>query len=527
LVRAEARRGERPLAACFGIPPGKRRPYCPLTWFPPVTRDWRELGRAADVLLREYDVEIRRATQLMNAGAPSIALACPAGHLTAVARYPARLGGFSRARRPPGPRLVDIPPEVGALMEEMAAMVDRLGDAMRGLPLPEVEIEGVRLGPSLRRLLAAAALQSPELARLLAEVEDRRAALRARALEMLAGVKTPPCPHRDPQTGRACGLETKAVITYNVQIELLGLQHLAHAASAMARLDAMIRRTGFDKLMHLQGVGQSGLAFLFYAAAVNKWPDRPSRLISYLGIAPVKVCVRCRAVYKGGVTACPRCGRPTVSTLPSRAASAWLGGVPLLKRTRAQSRAWVLGQALLAQARRGAAPAVMAALADLAGRHYARYLDCYNKCGGDPDRMLEEGCAGARLPLLIKRHPGRAVEFTVSAAVNSAVWELVKIYINAAVNARNYLDGGKPAEPYSQHRRYWPVTVFWRRGGEPPEDYVRWHGVDPEDERKLRERLNRRGEELARVYAERRKGRGEEAWEAWREVLARALEVRI
>jgi hypothetical protein len=490
-----------------------------------VTRhDWRELGRAADVLLREYDAEVRRAVQLLNAGAPSVMLACPAGHLTTVARYPARLGGFSRAMRPPGPRLLDIPPEVERIMEEMAAAVERLGDALGGAEIPEVEIEGVRLGPPLRRLLAAAVLQRPELMKLVAGVEERRAALAARALELLAGARTPPCPHRAPQAGRACGLETRAVVTHSAQIELLGLQHLAHAASAMARLDAMIRRTGFDRLMRLQGVGQSGLAFLFYAAAVNKWPDRPSRLVSYLGIAPVRVCVRCRAVYKGGVSACPRCGRPAVSTLPSKAVSAWLGGAPLLKRTRAQTRAWVLGQALLAQARMGRAPAVMAALADLASRHYARYLDCYNRAGGDPDRMLEEGCAGARLPLLIGRHPRRAVEFTVSAAVGSAVWELVKIYINAAVNARNYLDGGRPAEPYSQHRRYWPVTVFWRRGEEPPEGYVRWHGVDPGDERRLRERLNRRGEELARVYAERRKGRGEEAWEAWREVLARALE---
>jgi len=525
LARAKANRGSA-LPALYCRPAAEG-----YLWFlldsPPMfgrKADWRELGRAADVLLREYSTEMRRATQLLNAGAPSIVLACPAGHVTVAARYPARLGGFSRSLRPPRRKLIDVPPEVDAIMEEMAAMVERLGDALQGIEIPEVEVEGIRLGPSLRRLLAAAALQRPELQKLLAEVEERRAALAARALEVLSGARAPPCPHRDPQAGRLCGLETRFAVMHNAQIELLGLQHLAHAASAMARLDAMARRAGLDRLLRLQGVGQSGLAFLFYAAAVNKWPDRPSRLISYLGMAPVRVCIKCRAAYKGGVTACPRCGGPTVSSLPSRALSGWLGGAPLLKRTGAQSRAWVLGQSLLAQARAGRAPAVMAALADLASRHHARYLDCYRRAGGDPDKMLGEGCAGVRLPLLIRRHPGRAAEFIVSAAVNSAVWELVKIYINAAVNARNYLDGLKPAEPYAQHRRYWPETVFWRRGEEPPGDFVRWYGVDPEEERRFRERLNRRGEELARAYREAR-GRGE-AWEAWREVLARALEAR-
>jgi hypothetical protein len=198
------------------------------------------------------------------------------------------------------------------------------------------------------------------------------------------------------------------------------------------------------------------------------------------------------------------------------------GGAPIKVKIEARTRAWVLGQTLLAQARQGKAPSAMAALADLAALHYQRYMDCWYRSGKDPDAMMENACAGVKLILLAKKYPSRYEELAVANAVANAVWELVKIYIYAALTAAAYLTGRRPPEPYARHRRYWPPTVFWKVGEEPPAEYVQWLGADPEEERRIRKRMIQRGEKLAAVYLQKRKKEEQDAWIAWKEVFAAA-----
>lgn len=325
-------------------------------------------------------------------------------------------------------------------------------------------------------------------------------------------------------TGQVCGLPTRPVIVHNTHIEMLGLQHVATAASALARAEQLIKLTTFDVYMRLQGVGPSALMFLFWAAAVNREPDRPSRLYSYLGLAPAAYCPTCNALYKGSVKVCPKCGKPTVPTLPTKAVSA-LTGIPIKVRTKARTRAWVLGQVLLSQARLGRAPSVMAAIADLASLHYQRYMDCWLRSNRDPDAMMENACAGLRLIHFARRYPSRYEEFAVNTAVANAVLEVVKIYIAAAVDAAAYLAGRRPADPYGQHRRFYPPTIFWKAGEDPPAAYVEWFGVHPDEERRRRLALIRKGEELAGLYQRKRKGEDSEAWTAWKEVFAAAQQL--
>jgi hypothetical protein len=199
-----------------------------------------------------------------------------------------------------------------------------------------------------------------------------------------------------------------------------------------------------------------------------------------------------------------------------------VGGAPIKVRIEARTRAWVLGQVLLDQARLGRAPSAMAAIADLAALHYQRYMDCWYRSGRDPDVMLENACAGLKLILLAQKYPDRYEEFAVVNAVSNAVLELVKIYIYAAIAAAAYLTGRKPPEPYARHRRYWPPTVFWKVGEEPPAEYVQWFGVDPEEERRMRERMMQRGKRLADIYQQKRKKEEQDAWIAWKEVFAAA-----
>jgi len=136
--------------------------------------------------------------------------------------------------------------------------------------------------------------------------------------------------------------------------------------------------------------------------------------------------------------------------------------------------------------------------------------------------MLEHACAGLKLIMLAKKYPSRYEELAVASAVSNALWELVKIYIYAAIAAAAYLTGRRPPEPYARHRRYWPPTVFWKVGEEPPADYVHWFDVDPEEERRMRRRLIQKGEKLAAMYQQKRKKEERDAWLVWKEVFAAA-----
>jgi hypothetical protein len=482
----------------------------------------REYGEAVWQFVEEYMREIAMAVRLLNIGAPSVAMVDDKGHVTVLHREPVELGGFSKARGQKK-KLVELPPGVEEKLGEMAELLKKAGERLSGIPeLADVEIEGVRLPQAIRRLAAAAVLQRPELFRELQEVDRLREEIAAQVMQLMSGVQLPPCPHRDPETGTVCGLSTRPVVLYNTHIEVLGLQHIAQAVSALARAEQLIRATGFDRYMRLQGVGSSSLMFLFWAAAVNREPDRPSRLYSYVGLAPVAYCPKCNALYKGMAKFCPRCGHVTVPTLPTKAVSALAGNVPIKVRIKARTRAWVLGQVLLTQARQGKAPSAMAAIADLAALHYQRYMDCWYRSGRSPDAMLENACAGLKLITLAKKYPSRYEELAVMAAVENAIWELVKMYIYAAMVAAAYLTDRKPPEPYAKHRRYWPPTVFWKTGEEPPADYIQWLGVDPEEERRIRQRLIKKGEELAAVYQQKRKKEDRDAWIAWKETFAKA-----
>jgi hypothetical protein len=164
----------------------------------------------------------------------------------------------------------------------------------------------------------------------------------------------------------------------------------------------------------------------------------------------------------------------------------------------------------------------MAAIAELAGLHYQRYLKCWHDSGEDPNKMAENACVGLRLINLARKYPNRFEEFAINSAVANAVLEVVKIYIAAAVDAVAYLSGRRPADPYGGHRRYYPPTLFWKAGEEPPSAYVEWFGVYPEEERRRRLALLRKGEELASIYQRKRKGEDSEAWAAWKEVFAAA-----
>jgi hypothetical protein len=497
---------------------GKLRPDQCAKWL-------RQYGEAVWQFMEEYTREIAMATRLMNIGAPCVAMVDDRGHVTVLARKPVELGGFSKTR---GQRkkLIELPPGVEAKLEEMATLLKDVGKRLRNIPeLADVEIEGVRLPQYIRRLATAAVLQRPELLRELQEVDRRREEITAQIMELMNGVQLPKCPHRDPNTGRVCELSTRPVVMYNTHIEVLGLQHVAQAASALTRAEQLIKTTGFDRFMKLQGVGSSALMFLFWAAAVNKEPNRPSRLYSYLGLAPAAYCPKCNALYKGMAKFCPRCGRVTVPTLPTKAVSTLAGNAPIKVRIEARSRAWVLGQVLLSQARLGRAPSAMVAIADMAALHYQRYMDCWYRSGKSPDAMLENACAGLKLVMSAKKYPNRYEEFAVVSAVSNAVWELVKIYIYAAIAAVAYLTSRKPPEPYGQHKRYWPPTVFWKTGEEPPRDYLQWFGADPDEERRIRQQLVRRGEKLATIYQQKRKAEDQEAWLAWREVFATAAQI--
>jgi hypothetical protein len=484
----------------------------------------RRHGEAVWQFMKEYTREISMAVRLLNIGASSIAMVDDRDHVTVLHREPIELGGFSKARGQKK-KLVEFPPEVKERLKEMVQLLKGVGERLTDIPeLADVEIEGIKLSRAIRRLAAAAVLQRPELLRELQEVDRRREEIAAQIMELMNGIQLPPCPHRDPETGRVCELSTRPVVMYNTHIEVLGLQHVAMAASALARAEQLIRETGFDRYMRLQGVGSSALMFLFWAVTVNKEPERPSRLFSYLGLAPVAYCPRCNALYKGMAKFCPRCGRPTVPTLPTKAVSAVANNVPVKVKIEARTRAWVLGQVLLSQARQGRAPSAMAAIADLATLHYQRYMDCWYKSGKNPDAMLENACAGLKLAALAKKYPNRYEELAITNAVSNAVWELVKIYIFAATAAAAYLTGRKPPEPYAQHRRFWPPTVFWKLDEEPPSDYVQWFGVEPEEERRTRQRLIQRGERLAAVYQQKRKAEEQETWLAWKEVFATAAQ---
>jgi hypothetical protein len=497
---------------------GKLRPDQCAKWL-------RQYGEAVWQFMEEYTREIAMATRLMNIGAPCVAMVDDRGHVTVLARKPVELGGFSKTR---GQRkkLIELPPGVEAKLEEMATLLKDVGKRLRNIPeLADVEIEGVRLPQYIRRLATAAVLQRPELLRELQEVDRRREEITAQIMELMNGVQLPKCPHRDPESGRVCELSTRPVVTYNTHIEVLGLQHVAMATSALARTEQLIRATGFDRYMQLQGVGSSAMMFLFWAAAVNKEPDRPSRLFSYIGLAPAAYCPKCNALYKGMVKFCPRCGHAAVPTLPTKAVSTLANNAPIKVKIEARTRAWVLGQVLLSQARQGRAPSAMSAIADLATLHYQRYMDCWHRSGKNPDVMMVRACAGMKLITLAKRHPSRYEEFAVANAVSNAVWELVKIYTVAAVTAVAYLTGRKPPEPYGQHRRFWPPTVFWKTGEDPPRDYLQWLGADLEEERRIRQRLIQRGEKLADIYKQKRKAEDQETWLAWREVFAAAAQI--
>jgi hypothetical protein len=484
----------------------------------------RRYGEAVWQFMKEYTREISMAVRLLNIGAPSVAMVDDRGHVTVLHREPIELGGFSKARGQKK-KLVEFPPEVKERLEEMVQLLKGVGERLTNIPeLADVEIEGVKLSRAIRRLAAAAVLQRPELFRELQEVDRRREEIVAQIMELMNDIQLPPCPHRDPETGRVCELSTRPVVMYNTHIEVLGLQHVAMAVSALARAEQLIREAGFDRYMRLQGVGSSALMFLFWAAVVNKEPERPSRLFSYLGLVPVAYCPRCNALYKGMAKFCPRCGHPTVPTLPTKAVSVVANNAPVKVKIEARTRAWVLGQVLLSQARQGRAPSAMAAIADLATLHYQRYMDCWYKSGKNPDAMLENACAGLKLVALAKKYPNRYEELAITNAVSNAVWELVKIYIFAAIADVAYLTGRRPPEPYAQHRRFWPPTVFWKLGEEPPSDYVQWFGVEPEEERRIRWRLIQRGEKLAAVYQQKKKVEEQETWLAWKEVFAAAAQ---
>jgi len=479
-------------------------------------------GEAVWQFVEEYTREIAMAVRLLNIGAPSIAIVDDRGHATILHREPVELGGFSKTRGQKK-KLVELPPGVEEKLEEMTQLLKSAGERLGNVPeLADVEIEGVRLPQAIRRLATAAVLQRPELLRELQDVDARREEIATQILQLMQGVQLPTCPHRDPETGQECGLSTRPVVLYNTHIETLGLQHVAQTVSALARAEQLIKSTSFDRYMRLQGVGSSALMFLFWAAAVNKEPERPSRLYSYLGLAPAAYCYKCNALYKGMVKFCPRCGHATVPTLPTKAASAMAGNVPIKVKIEARTRAWVLGQVLLSQARLGRAPSAMTAIADMAILHYQRYVDCWHRSGKNPDAMLENACAGLRLIMLAKKYLNRYEELAVVNAVSNALWELVKIYIYAAVTAAAYLTGRRPPEPYGQHRRYWPPTVFWKVGEEPPAEYVQWFGADPEEERRMRRHMIQRGEKLAVIYQQKRKAEDQEAWLAWKEVFAAA-----
>jgi hypothetical protein len=485
----------------------------------------KEYGEAVWQMMEEYMREITMAVRLLNIGAPSVAMTDDRGHVTILHREPLELGGFSKARGQKK-KLVELPAGVEEKLEEMATLLKKVGERLTGIPeLADIEIEGVRLPQAMRRLAVAAVLQRPELFRELQEVDRLREEIAAQVMELMSGAQLPACPHKDPETGRVCGLSTRPIVLYNTHIEVLGLQHVAQAVSALARAEQLIRATGFDRYMRLQGVGSSALMFLFWAAAVNREPDRPSRLFSYLGLAPAAYCPKCNTLYKGMAKYCPRCGHATVPTLPTKAVSALAGNAPIKVRIEARTRAWVLGQVLLSQARLGRAPSAMAAIADLAALHYQRYMDCWHRSGKNPDAMLEHACAGLKLITLAKKYPSRYEELAVMAAVENALWELVKVYIYVAITVAAYLTGcNKSPEPYGQHKRFWPPTVFWKVGEEPPADYVQWLGFDPEEERRIRQRLIQRGAKLATIYQQKRKAEDQEAWLAWKEVFAAAAQ---
>jgi hypothetical protein len=485
----------------------------------------RQYGEAVWQFMEEYTKEVAMAVRLLNIGAPSVAMTDDRGHVTVLARKPVELGGFSKARGQKK-KLVELPPTIEEKLEEMAALLKGVGERLAGVyELADIEIEGVRLPRYVRRLAAASVLQRHELLRELQEVDRRREEIATQIMELMNGVQLPKCPHRDPESGRVCELSTRPVVMYNTHIEVLGLQHVAMATSALARTEQLIRATGFDRYMQLQGVGSSAMMFLFWAAAVNKEPDRPSRLFSYIGLAPAAYCPKCNALYKGMVKFCPRCGHAAVPTLPTKAVSTLANNAPIKVKIEARTRAWVLGQVLLSQARQGRAPSAMSAIADLATLHYQRYMDCWHRSGKNPDVMMVRACAGMKLITLAKRHPSRYEEFAVANAVSNAVWELVKIYTVAAVTAVAYLTGRKPPEPYGQHRRFWPPTVFWKTGEDPPRDYLQWLGADLEEERRIRQRLIQRGEKLADIYKQKRKAEDQETWLAWREVFAAAAQI--
>ena len=486
------------------------------------TKMLRQYGEAVWQLMEDYTREVAMAVRFLNIGAPSVAVTDDRGHVTILHREPVELGGFSKARGQKK-KLIELPHDVKEKLKEMTALLKAAGEQLSGIPeLADIEVEGVRLPRNIRRLAAAAVLQRPELFRELQEVDRLREETATQIIELMSGIELPTCPHRDPETGRVCGLSTRPVVLYNTQIEVLGLQHVAQAVSALVRAEQLIKSTGFDRYMRLQGVGPSALMFLFWAAAVNREPERPSRLYSYLGLAPAAYCPRCNVLYKGMAKFCPRCGHITISTLPTKAVSAMADGAPIKARIEARTGAWVLGQVLLSQARRGRAPSAMAAIADMAALHYQRYMDCWYRSGKNPDAMMESACAGLKLIMLAKKYPSRYEELAVASAVSNALWELIKIYIYAAIAAAAYLTGRRPPEPYARHRRYWPPTVFWKVGKEPPADYVHWFDVDPEEERRMRRRLIQKGEKLAAMYQQKRKKEERDAWLVWKEVFAAA-----
>jgi len=201
----------------------------------------KQYGEAVWQLMEEYMREVAMAVRLLNIGAPSVAMVDDRGHVTILMRKPLELGGFSRAR---GQRkkLAELPPGVEEKLEEMAQLLKGVGERLGGIPeLADVEVEGVRLPHAIRRLAAAAVLQRPELFRELQEVDWRREEIAAEILQMLNGVQLPPCPHRDPETGRVCELSTRPIVMYNTHIEVLGLQHIAMAVSALTRAEQLIK----------------------------------------------------------------------------------------------------------------------------------------------------------------------------------------------------------------------------------------------------------------------------------------------
>jgi len=479
--------------------------------------DFQTLGKAMVYLLQQYQRYINEANRALNAGAPALAIECPRGHVTLqyIGKYKG-YGGYSRAIKP----AKKFNQTVVKLLDEAANVIEEVGKELKVPELADVEIEGVRLPSGLRRMIALLSLPQPKLQHL-DQVLARRREMLEQAMKLLENEEPPRCPHRDPETGEVCNEPTKWKLVGNIYIEVEGLRSLANAARIVAQMENILKSTGFDDLMELQGLGTMGKAFLFALAAIHKRPDRPSAIFSYIGLVPHKYCPNCGKIWKPHVEVCPQCGKPTVSVMLSKAVAAKFG-VSVKAQIKLRTRAWVLAHSLQIQAKTGKAPAVLAALAEMGSLHYEKAMKCWERAGHDPDKMLELRCASLGLIESIKRYPSRAEEIIVVRSRENASYELFKIYTIAAIGAIQYLRSEDRAPtPWGDHKRYWPPTIFRKIGAKLPQEYIMFYGVTPDEEEREHRELVKRGYGYYKVFkAAKNSG---ESWQAWKKLFIEAL----